>query len=118
LPVSHTLKSEPVVALKVSLSQTTMRLDNELVATLRAGQVSNDDIDSEQRILPLLRALQRTRAHAASSVHLQNDAEAEQRDMLAIEAAHSLPYLAVDRVVRTARSAGFTRFRFAVARKE
>jgi biopolymer transport protein ExbD len=106
--------------LKLSVSQTGLRLDNQLVMPLHGGQVPSSEIDEARRIIPLYQALQREKLQFLTGMRtqLELDEHSRARETLYIEAARGLSYGLIDRVLRTAAAAGFTTFRLAVSRKE
>ena len=106
--------------LKLSVSHTGLRLDNQLVMPLQAGQVANSEIDEARRIIPLYEALQREKLQLLTGMRtqLELDEHSRARETLYIEATRGLSYGLIDRVLRTAAAAGFTTFRLAVNRRD
>jgi biopolymer transport protein ExbD len=106
--------------LKLSVSHTGLRLDNQLVMPLQAGQIASSEIDDARRIIPLYAALQREKLQLLTGMRtqLELDEHSRARETLYIEATRGLSYGLIDRVLRTAAAAGFTTFRLAVNRRD
>ena len=119
LPTS-TADEAPVQAIKMSVSRTAVRVENQLVMQVEGASVAPVDLDEQRRVVPVLRALQREKLRLLSVPRSQTefDAETRQPNLLYLEAARGLPYGLVDHLVRTAAAAGFTHVRMAVYHKE
>lgn len=111
---------EPAQAVKMSVSRTVVRVENQAVMQVEGATVAPVDLDEQRRVVPVLRALEREKLRLLSVPRNQTEFEAETRQphLLYLEAARGLPYGLVDQLVRTAAAAGFTQVRLAVYHKE
>lgn len=116
LPVSSA--EVPVkLALKVSVSQDEVRVEEDVVVKLNRGKLRRSDLDSSKNVKPLLKELRRQKARLQSGTRVAKAGEEDDSEIVYFEAAKGTRYAIVDRVMKTAAAAGFTKFRLAVNRK-
>lgn len=105
---------------KISISPSALRVGNQLVLPLSAGQLGASDDDGAKRIMPLFHALQRERLRLVSGVQSLGEMNLEKQSagLIYLEATKGLPYGMIDRVLKTATAAGFDKFRLVVSHKQ
>lgn len=118
LPASSSQR--PVkLAVKLSVFPTELRVEDRVVATLAEGRIRAIDLDADRHVAPLLRELQRQKARlqSGSKARIVRSPDGEDEDeLLYVEAARGVRFEVIDRLMKTAAAAGFTKFRLAVRR--
>lgn len=105
------------LAVKLSVSPEEVWVEGKSVVKLHNGKFRPTDLNSDRRVRPLLRELERQKGKLLSGSASQAQGEEDERDLLYLEAARGTPFDLVDQVLKTAATAGFTKFRLAVFRK-
>ncbi|MBI3179439.1 MAG: biopolymer transporter ExbD [Deltaproteobacteria bacterium] len=116
LPAS-TSERNVKLAVKVSLSLGELRVEERKVMQLAAGKVRASDIDASQHVAPLLRELRREKVRLQSGSRAESGGEEDDDEIVYFEAERGIVFETIDRVMKTAAAAGFTKFRLAVHRK-
>jgi biopolymer transport protein ExbD len=106
------------LAVKVTLSPERIAVEDQSVMELVAGKAKAGDLDGSQLLKPLLAELQRQKARLQKGTHKEpKPGEDDDSEIVYFEAGKGITYELVDRVLRTAAGAGFTKFRLAVHRE-
>lgn len=99
------------MSLSVAVGLETLFVEDEPIAKLNAGELVGLDAD---RYLPELEnALRRVRAQRLA----KNERERDTDEVILFIADKRLEFTTIDRVMKTCARAGFTKFRFAVAKR-
>ena len=113
-----TSERPPKLTVKVSVSSADVKVEDAVVATFRRGKIPPSELNESKQITSLLKALKKEKARVGSSSRSRAaDADEGEDEIVYLEAEKGLPFAVVDRVLKTAAGAGFTRFRLAVQRK-
>ena len=104
------------LAVKVTVSVDDIRVEDHIVTKLSSGKFRSRDLDSANLVAPLLRELRRQKAKLQSGSR-RSTADEEEKDIVYFEAGKGVKFELVDRVLNTAATAGFTKFRLAVHRQ-
>jgi len=111
------------LAVKMSVLPDELRVEDRVVASLAGGRLRSGDLDRDRLVTPLLRELQRQRARLQSGSKARttpkagDDDEGNEDEILYVEAAQGIRFEIIDRLLKTAAAAGFTKFRLAVRRR-
>ncbi len=116
LPAS-TSERNVKLAVKVSLSSGELRVEERKVMLLTAGRVRASDLDAGQYVAPLLRELRREKVRLQSGSRPPKGDEEDDDEIVYFEAERGIAFETIDRVMKTAAAAGFTKFRLAVHRR-
>jgi len=104
------------LAVKVTISPAEVLVEDKAVIPIVGNAIRPRDLDANNIIQPLLRELQREKARLQSGAAVAQGEE-DEAEIVYLEAAKGTRYDLLDRVLKTAAAAGFTKFRLAVNRK-
>lgn len=111
LPLSNA-DANPILAVKIFVSPSEMKLEDKVILNLSAGQFQSKDIDSrDKNFLPLL--FEQLRTIADSSKEKETD-----EGRILIQADSSLPYDVLKKIMYTSSMAGFPKMKFATVMGE
>jgi len=114
LPMS--IAEKPIeLAIKVTISREELRVEGTRVVRLKNGKVRKS-LMAGSAIKPLLKELKRQKAKAMAGIN-SGQTDENNSEVLYFEAEKGIHYDLIDQVLKTAASAGFTKFRLAVSRK-
>ena len=103
------------LAVKLTVSQEDIQVEEQVVCKLAPGGVfKKSDLDKSNLVKPLLKELQRQKARLQSGSTATG--EEDESEIVYFEVGKGIRYDLVDRVLKTAATAGFTKFRLAVHR--
>lgn len=102
------------MAVKVSVSDEGVLVEEIEVAKFQNARVRRQDLDANKLIKPLLRELQRKKAEVSKGSQIAG--KDDESVIVYLEADKGTRFTLLDRVLKTAASAGFTKFRLAVHR--
>jgi biopolymer transport protein ExbD len=107
------------LAVKLSISNVDVRVEDKIVARLSGGQFRDSDLDAGNLVKPLLREMKRQKARLERGAVKAGTTEGDENEteIVYFEAARGTRSDTVDRVLKTAANAGFVKFRLAVQRK-
>ena len=117
LPPSYA--ERPVkLAVKVSISTEEIRVEDNIVVKLQNGKFPSRVLESDEKtITPLLKELKRQKARLQSGATSTTAGEEDESEIVYFEAGKGTHYDIVDKVMKTAAGAGFTKFRLAVQKR-
>jgi biopolymer transport protein ExbD len=98
------------MSLSVAVGLETLYVEDEPVSKLEGGTLT--DLDEDRMIPSLERALRRVRAQRLAKNEQRRDAD----EVVLFIADKRLEFTTIDRIMKTCARAGFTKFRFAVAK--
>lgn len=98
------------MSLSVAVGMDTLFVEDEPISKLEKGRLT--DLDEDRMIPSLENALRRVRAQRLAKNELPKDAD----EVVLFIADKRLEFTTIDRVMKTCARAGFTKFRFAVAK--
>jgi biopolymer transport protein ExbD len=119
LPPSTSQQSVKL-AVKISVGPEEVRVEDSVIFRLAGGKIKASDLDGDKHIKPLLKEMKRQKAKlAAGTVKSRSGSTDEEEDepedeIVYFEAAKGTRYEIIDRVLKTAATAGFVKFRLAV----
>lgn len=107
------------LAVKMSISRSEVRIEDRVVMKLAAGKIRSSDLDKDKRVPILMSELQREKARLQSGARTEQAGREDDREdeIVYFEAEKGTPYETIDRILKTAAGAGFTKFRLVVDRK-
>ena len=105
------------IAVKVTISPDQVFVEDKVVVKLAGGDFRKTDLDSSKRITPLLKELQRQKARLQAGSSTAVEDQEDEKEIVFLEAAKGTHFKIVDRVLKSAAAAGFTKFRLAVNRR-
>lgn len=103
------------LAIKVSIAPDSVRIEDEKIESLVGGKFSKSALDSDKQVKRLLVALQKEKARLEQGSSTVGDED--EKEIIYLEAATGTHFEVVDRVLKTAAAAGFSKFRLAVQRQ-
>ncbi len=103
------------MAVKVSVSDEAVFVEEVEVAKFVKARVRKQDLDASNLIKPLLRELQRKKAEVSQGSRIAG--EDDESVIVYLEADKGTRYILLNRVLNTAATAGFTKFRLAVHKR-
>ena len=98
------------MSLSVAVGMETLFVEDEPISKLEDGKLT--DLDAERYVPSLEGALRRIRAQRLAKNEIPRDAD----EVVLFVADKRLQFDTIDRVMKTCARAGFTKFRFAVAK--
>jgi biopolymer transport protein ExbD len=108
------------LAVKVSVGENDVRVEDKVVVRLSGGQFRESDLDASKHVVPLLKEMKRQKKRLDTGQLKFGDGAESQEEATQIvyfEAAKGTRSDTVDRVLKTSANAGFVKFRLAVMRK-
>lgn len=105
------------LAVKVSVSPDEVRVEDKVVLKLIGGSFRSGDLNRSRHIVSVLNELRKQKARLQSGARTQAPGEEDEAEIVYFEAASGTKYETIDRLLKTAAAAGFTKFRLAVHRK-
>lgn len=105
------------LAVKVTISEKDVRVEDKVVVGLPGGKYRSRDLNRANHVADLLNELERQKARIASGGTTTKPGEEDESEIVYLEAARGTPFDTVDKTLKTAAAAGFTKFRLAVNRR-
>lgn len=115
LPAS-TVKNPVRLAVRVTMLPDHLEVEGRTVVRLSSGRLLAQDINGNNHIEPLLRALRQQKPLLQPSATSRGltSVEEDESEIVYLEADQRTPYRLIKQVLQTAAAAGFTKFRLAV----